>query len=141
MAKPSVKVVLDTNILISAVGFGGKPHTIFELTLNDQLTAVTSPILLAELADVVSKRFSVLAITFKDIDREIRKKFQIVEPQKSVHLAGDESDNRVLEAGEAGNSQFIITGDQHLLKIKKYKDMLLLDPAEFIQIFLGSYAN
>lgn len=52
-----VKVVLDTNILISAIIFGGKPNQVLLLVLKDKIQAITSPILLAELREVLNKKF------------------------------------------------------------------------------------
>lgn len=55
MAK--LKVVVDTNVLVSAWLFGGNPRTILELALNNQIEGITSPQLLSELSDVLLKKF------------------------------------------------------------------------------------
>ncbi len=65
-----IKVTLDTNILISAVGFGGIPKNILKLVLEDKIKAVTTNILLAELEDVITKKFP--DIPFELLNKRIR---------------------------------------------------------------------
>src|SRR5690348_14693110 len=105
------RVVLDTNILISAAGFGGKPRTILLMILDGDLQAITSPILIAELEDVVTKKFPHLSKDFERVIRQLKQKFIIVKPKKALHVVKDDPDNRVLEAAMEGNCEYIITGD------------------------------
>ena len=58
MVKKPPKVVLDTNLLISALVFGGKPKQVYNLVLEKQIIGITSPILLAELTEVLTKKFN-----------------------------------------------------------------------------------
>lgn len=127
-----VKVVLDTNVIISAVVFGGKPREILNLIINKRIQAVTTPVLLAEFQDVVSKKFPLLAINIKKIDKQIRKQFKIVNPKKTLKILKDEPDNRVLEAAIEGNCQYIVTGDKGLVELRKYKNIRILKPDQFI---------
>ena len=65
--------LLDTNIIISGLGFGGKPREILDLILDDKIKAVTSPILLAELEDVITKKFQKLTYSIEPINKQISK--------------------------------------------------------------------
>lgn len=126
------KVVLDTNIIVSAIGYGGKPGQIFLLALEEKIHAVTSEVLLVEVREILIKK---LAMSSSDVElatAEIEDKFEIVSPKKSLHIVRDEDDNRVLEAAVEGNCDFIITGDQDLLELKKYKKIKILTPEEFL---------
>ncbi|MDE2589521.1 MAG: putative toxin-antitoxin system toxin component, PIN family, partial [Patescibacteria group bacterium] len=127
-----IKVVLDTNILISALGFGGKPREIFYLVLEKRIKAVSSPILLAEFDDVVSKKFPSLSRELDQIHRKFKKNISIVNPEIEVHILQDEPDNRVLEAAVEGNCKYIITGDKGLLEINKFKKISIVTPIEFL---------
>src|SRR5579871_3895462 len=103
MAKNLVKVVLDTNILISSIVFGGKPKQILQLVLDQNVIAITSPILLAELREVLSKKFYLIPPMIVTITiQEIEDNFIVVQPKKSLSVLHDEPDNRILEAALEG---------------------------------------
>src|SRR3989344_5572639 len=91
------KVVLDTNILISGVGFKGSPREILSLVLDDKITAITSPVLVAELREVIFKKFPKLVIQLAIMEERIKEKFLIVSPKETLNLVRDKDDNRVLE--------------------------------------------
>lgn len=130
------KVVLDTNIIISAVGFGGKSRKVLQLILDKKIQATTSPVLLAELEDVVTKKFPNLKNHFERINKQIRKKFKVVRPQRSAKIVKDEADNRVLECALEAHVDFIISGDKHLLNLRYFRDIKIISPAEFLKELL-----
>src|SRR5260221_7150627 len=121
-----VKVVLDTNILISALGFGSKPREILQLVLDKKIKAISSPILLAELDDVISKKFPLFANKLDQIHKQLRKNMMIIKPKFGLHTVQDEPDNRVLEAAVEGKCKYIITGDNDLLELKKFKNISIV---------------
>ena len=128
-----VKVVLDTNILISAILYEGKPGKIFELAIEKQLNVITSRVLLSELIEVLVKKFNFLEEKIDLIEKKINKTFIIVSPHKSLNVVKDEDDNRVLEAAVEGKCDFIITGDKELLKLAKYRSINIVTPQEFLK--------
>lgn len=128
------KVILDTNILISAVGFGGKPREILNLVLKKQIKAFTSPTLLAELEDVIHKKFPILSEDFNRLRRQIKKNFKIVRPKETIEVLKDTDDNRVLEAAIEGNCDYIITGDSELLGLNVYRKVEIITPEQFIKL-------
>ncbi len=133
MAGNKAKVVLDTNIIISAIGFGGKPRKILNLVLDKRICAVTSPVLLAEFEDIIFKKFLLLADGFEKINRQIRKNFKLVSPQKTINILKDEPDNRVLEAAISEKCSHIVTGDKELLKLHNFRKISILTADEFLR--------
>ena len=131
MVENPVKVVLDTNILISGLGFRGKPRQILHLIFQKKVLGITSPVLLAEFQEVVNKKFPKLALRMESIEKKLKKNLQIVQPKISVKVSRDPDDNRVLEAAWEGGCDFIITGDQDLLDLGKYKKIKILTAEEF----------
>jgi putative PIN family toxin of toxin-antitoxin system len=127
-----VKVTLDTNIVISALGFGGQPREILQLVLDNKIKAITSSILLAEFEDVITKKFPALSSNFERINKLIRKKFKIVKPKRSIHIVADEDDNRVLEAAVEGRCSHIVTGDKELLDLGVYKEIKIVTADQFL---------
>ncbi len=126
------RVVLDTNVIISAIGYGGKPAKVFLLALEEKIQGVTSEVLLAEVREILIKK---LSLSFSDLEltiSEIEDKFEVVAPHETLHILRDEDDNRVLEAAREGNCDFIVTGDQDLLDLGKYKKIKILTSEEFL---------
>lgn len=136
MDENPVKVVLDTNVIISALGFGGKPREIFQLVLEKKIVSVTSPILLAELEDVIVKKFPPLRKILDRILKIFKKKSQIVKPVITIDILNDHSDNRVLEAAISGDCKYIITGDNELLRLSNYQNILIVTPDEFLRLIV-----
>ena len=132
MAAGLHRIVIDTNILISAIGFGGKPRETLRLVLDRKLKAVSSPILLAEFEDVISKKFPQLARQLERIMKQLRKKITTVKPRISFHVLKDEPDNRVLEAAIEGKCQYIVTGDKELLELGSFRGIKIVTADTFL---------
>lgn len=128
-----VKVVLDTNILVSAIAFGGKPQQILSLVLEENLLAVTSPILLAELREVLGKKFPLKEKDFRLTIKSIEEIFRAIQPKKPVEVLLDDDDNRVLEAAVEGDCKYIITGDQDLLDLGSFRGIKIVSADEFLE--------
>jgi putative PIN family toxin of toxin-antitoxin system len=131
--KNKVSVLLDTNILVSAIGFGGKPRQILQLALKKKIRAATSPILLAEFHEVITKKFPQLALHLEVIGKKIKKVFIIVHPKNTINIVRDIDDNRVLEAAIEGKCQYIVTGDMDLLSLKTFQEIKIVTPEIFLQ--------
>ena len=130
-----IRVLLDTNILISALGFGGIPKKVFLLALEKKIQAVTSPILLAELREVISKKFPKLSPYLATTEKIIKKSFIIVQPRATINILKDTDDDRVLEAALEGKCNFIITGDKELLELGIFKNIEILPASKFLEKF------
>lgn len=127
-------VVLDTNILVSALVFGGNPEEILKLALTKKISAVTSLFLLAELTEILSKKFSFDEKKTLLVVRKIKNTFQVVYPKKEITVLKDNNpDNRVLEAAFEGDCSHIITGDKELLALKKFKNIKILNAKDFLE--------
>lgn len=135
MAKTPPKVVLDTNLFISALIFGGKPEKVYTLVLEKQIIGVTSQILIAELIEILIKKFEFEPSRIKQLQRITKKHFKIVYPDKIINVLRDEDDNRVLEAAIKGNCNFIVTGDSDLLTLKTFRKIKILTPENFLREF------
>ncbi len=128
----NLKVVLDTNILISAIAFGGKPEEVLNLVLDEKIIAVTSPILLAEFQEVYNKNFPLKFVDFELTLERIEEIFKMVKPKRSLKIVRDEDDNRVLEAAVEGFCKFIITGDKDLLDLENYQNIKIVTAEQFL---------
>jgi len=130
--KNLLRVLLDTNILISAVVFGGKPDEVLSLALEGKFGVVISPILSVELLDVVNKKFPLSKNDFRLLERQLKSTFEIVNPTESIDILKDTADNRVLEAAIEGKCDYIVTGDKELLRLKVFEGVKIVTAERFL---------
>jgi putative PIN family toxin of toxin-antitoxin system len=130
-----LRVVLDTNVLISALIFpGGAPEFVYRLALEERIELVTSRTLLAELGSVLETKFGWDAARVELAVSQIARVGVVVEPASTVtQIAADEADNRVLEAAAAGGASVIVSGDRHLLLLAAWQAIAILTPADFLK--------
>jgi putative PIN family toxin of toxin-antitoxin system len=128
-----VKVVLDTNVLISALVFpGGLPERIYGLALDGDIVLVTSSPLLVELARVLSHKFGWARSRVDRAVTQLLRVAELIEPRATVaEVKADPADNRVLEAAAESNADVIVTGDRHFLRLKVWRGMAIDSPAAF----------
>lgn len=138
MEKNKINVVIDTNILISAFVFGGNPEYILNLVIAKGFNAYMSPILLAELLEVLFKKFHFSYEILKQVEKMIKTHFIIIYPHTEIHIFQDEPDNRLLELAVDSNSQMIVSGDKKVLSLKVYKKIIITSSFDFIKL-LHSY--
>lgn len=138
MAKSSnaLRVVIDTNVLVSAIVYGGIPKQILAFVLDEHVVGVTTRALVAEFIDVLSKKFYFSLQKLAHAESLVQDSFFIVQPEKTISVLDDDDDNRVLEAAVAGMCGHIVTGDSDLLRLKVYKDISIMTPAGFLAHFL-----
>mgnify|MGYP001595133957 FL=1 len=129
-----LRVLLDTNILISAFQFGGTPFYVFEYILSKRVVGITSEELLAELLGVFQRKFQLDRDTLTLITKKVRRAIRMVAPTVSLDVLNDVDDNRVLEATITGHCDYIVTGDTDLLNLKQFRGIAVVTPAEFLKI-------
>jgi len=130
-----VKIVLDTNVLISAFIFpGGPPEEVYRAVLEGRLELVTSRPLLLEFGRVLTAKFGWATEPAKQAARQVAKIGQVVTPTESVReIVADPADDRVLEAALAGDADIIVSGDRHLLRLRSWRGIRILSPSEFLK--------
>lgn len=136
MAENPLKVVLDTNVLISALIFGGKPETVYRLAIEKRITAFISPFIIAEAIEVLAKKFNFSQVKLKQVKGKLRKNFKVLNTTKIINIVRDKDDNKILEAAAEGGCEFIITGDMDLLSLGKYKQIKILTAEQFLSLKL-----
>lgn len=132
-----MRVVLDTNVLVSAYVFpGGTPEQILSLALEERLRLITSRPLLLELGRVLQQKFEWKPDRAEAAVAQVVRVGDVVDPQESIEdIQTDPQDNRVLEAAAAGNAERIVSGDHHLLKLRTWRGIPILEPRALMTDF------
>ncbi len=132
-----MRVVPDTNVLVSAIMFGGPPGQIMERSAQGDLQLILSPALIDELREVLRRKFGFSDAAVYQAETLLRRISTLVEPQQTVTLiSADPQDNRVLEAALAGDADVIVSGDRHLLDLKTFGAVSIVTPRELLRILL-----
>lgn len=131
------KVVLDTNILISALGWEGNPRKILNIIQEDKIEALTSQEQIAELSRVLDyPRLQFSDEQKKSIKTIISSLFTFIQPTEHFNIIKeDPDDNIILECAKAGKADCIISGDPHLLNLKEFDSIKIKTPAQFLKDF------
>ncbi len=125
-------VTLDTNVLLSATLWDGSvaQKLLFDL-INKATKIYISPEILSEYQKVLKRDFDFSDKEITEITEKIMLFVTIVHPnQKIDFVEEDPSDNIIIECAVESGSEYIITYDQHLLKLKEYKEIKIIRPEE-----------
>ncbi len=133
-----LKVVLDTNVLVSALHFGGKPRTIMVYAhgrTTYRFDLFLSPFILNELSRILSEKFFWSVPRLERATQILVKWGDVVSTRKSISvIAAHNDDNRILECAVKAQANLIVSGDKHLLNLKEYEGIKIMTPAQFLKI-------
>lgn len=136
-----MRIVLDTNIYIAAAlrnSFSEDIVNIIRTTQN--LTGITSEVILAELEDKLQTKFNWLQEDINRLLLKIRKMVEVVEVKEKVSMVTrDPKDNQILECALAGEANLIVTLDQDLIKLKTFKGIGIIHPKTLSWTFPQSF--
>lgn len=131
-------VVFDTNVLFSAIGWGGKPLLCLELARSGAIDGVTCEEVLDELKQALLNKTSMTASQVEEVLQYLRTFLRIVPPARTaVTEVSDPGDHKVLQCAMVARADYLLTGDRrHLIPLQSYGRTVILSPSEFLRIFL-----
>ncbi len=129
-----MRVVLDTNVLISALVWPkGIPAQVLALARQGRLHSVISPSLLEELRRVLQEKFGFSEDALETASEIVSAHSEIVIPRHVLNVIhADPDDNRVLECAVEGKADAIVTGDHHLLVLRTFQAIPIRTPREIL---------
>ena len=130
-----LRVVLDTNVLISAIFFGGNPRQILEKAIRGEIRLCISEPILEELKGVLQRsKFDYSPEMIQVVLTEFTGIADFVNPLKTIDVVlEDPEDNRILECAVEAKANYIVTGDFHLLKLIRYRNIEVLNAVAFLE--------
>jgi len=134
------KVVFDTNVWVSislqktlSDEFSQVKHGLTLFVSKDIMLEISKVLLYPKISEILRKN----GITEKEILRAIAATSKIVEPTvKLTVINEDVEDNKILECALAAGAGIIVSGDKHLLDLRKYRKTRILTPREFFDSFI-----
>jgi putative PIN family toxin of toxin-antitoxin system len=131
-----MRVVFDTNVFISAfVVRGSSAERAFLFAQQRRFDLCTSVAILTETARKLRDKFNQLDADITAALKLISRASTVYKPSIRVNVLADTPDNRILECALAAAADVIVTGDRHLLKLKKYQNIAIIRLADLLRIF------
>ena len=134
-----MRAIVDTNLLVSGLLWRGNPHTLLERVRDGTLTLVSSPTLLAELAEVIARpKFDAILIASKTSRErslaEIHALAEVITPAPLPEpVCRDPDDDEVLALALAAGVDCIVSGDLDLLDLHPFQNIPILTAAQALQ--------
>ena len=127
-------VVFDTSVLLSAIGWGGKPNHCLELVQAGNIIGVTCREILEEVSAKLESKLDFAPMEAAAAVADILGSFSLVIISGDLHaVQTDPKDDMILECGVVAGADFIVTGDRrHLLPIGTFQGIRILTPAELL---------
>ena len=136
-----IRITVDTNVLVSATFWYGASYRIIELVEKGKVELVLSEAIIQEFSAVleyeeikkkiVNKRLLML----RAVEKLVLMSKIVVPAIKIAVVKEDPDDDKVLECAVAGNVDYLVSKDNHLLKIIKYGKIKIVSPEEFLNLF------
>lgn len=137
-----IKVVLDTNVVVSSMLIPeGNPASIFKKLALGEIKNSTTQHIIEEIKEVLArprilKRISreesnLILHSFEELSEKVDPKIFFDE------VKDDPDDNKILECAVASTADYIISGDDHLLKLREFRGIKIVSPVEFITLMSG----
>ena len=131
------KIVIDTNIYISAIFWGGKPRSVVDLGRNGQVSIFTSSQIEKEINKKLKNKFGLSDEEVAQILFDFSTFTLPIKASRKITVIDDDpDDDKFIECAVASRAGFIVSGDKHLLNLKEYKGIKIMKAADFLSLFL-----
>ncbi len=131
-----MRVVFDTNVFISALVVpGSQGERALLLARAKRIELVTSVAILTEAARKLREKFDQSEEDIRDALKMLSGMAQVLKPSLRVNVLKDVPDNRILECAVEARADLVVTGDRHLLRLKKFRDIPIIRLVDFLRTF------
>ncbi|MBE6422578.1 putative toxin-antitoxin system toxin component, PIN family [Succinivibrio dextrinosolvens] len=113
-----MKILIDTNILVSGILWNKNEHIILENILNQKFEGVISPQILDEYKHGLTKTLYKTDKTLNLDFNEIIESFSVIQSRTKIYICRDPKDNKFLECAFDAQAYYIVSGDNDLISIK-----------------------
>ena len=134
-----MRVILDTNVIVSGLNFPGNERLVLDLARRGRFDLYLSPFILEEVDGVLVRKFGWSQDRASQARRVLEKTAIVIEPRRSAaSMTASQSDNRILECAESASADYLVTGDrQHLLPLKEHEGTRILNAPRFLSVLEG----
>ena len=141
-----MRAVIDTNVLLSGLLWRGQPHALVAHVRSGTVSMLSSPALLAELADVIGRAKFDAILTKTNTSRErslaeVRQLAEVIDPPPLPQpVCRDPDDDAVLALALAAQVDLIVSGDDDLLVLGRFEGIPIVNAAQALRLIDGTHA-
>ncbi len=132
-----MKIVVDTNVLISGVFFGGFPRKILSSIVEKRISAVATTEIVDEYEEIVQEMVSRKQ---GHLNREILAPLigalEMIEPVSDIQISRDPDDDKFINCAKDARALYIVSGDKDLLVLRQYENIQIVTAKEFCERYL-----
>jgi uncharacterized protein len=132
-----VRIVLDTNVLVSALHFGGRPRSLLEDVLRGDHLLIIGPAILGELEDVLVETCDWTSDRAAAVRAELEAIAEVVTPVEIPRVCRDPDDDQILAIAVVGAVDALVTGDEDLLALGAHRGVNIMSVADFEVLVRG----
>jgi len=134
-----MRIVPDSNVIISGFLFGGTPRRLLEHALVGTIRCFTSLPILDEVRDVLQRpKFGLSPDQALGLIEELHDLCGVVRPRRRIRaIVADPADNAVLECAAAAGAEMVVSGDAHLLDLGRWRHIRIVSPAAAVKEIEG----
>lgn len=132
-----MRIVIDTNVVASAIFFGGRPKNLLELLVSHKLEAYASMDIISEYQETIeelSNRYpnkpSHLPLTI------IIAAMRLIKPTSEIKVCRDSDDNKFIECAVDADCMYIVSGDKDLLTLGQYSKIQIVTVSECLNHYM-----
>jgi len=133
-----MKIVIDTNVVISGIFFGGYPGKVIEAVAGRHIEAFATPEIVKEYEAVIDEMILRKQGKFgRNVLTTLLSCITIIPPESDVHVCRDPDDDKFIACAQDAKAAYIVSGDKDLLDIKGYKEIRMITARDFCDVFLN----
>ena len=129
-----IRVLPDTNIIISSVFWRGNPYEVVRKGILGEYLLVTSAEILDEVVDKLRNKFQFPEESIQELIDILMTYCHIVEVTSKFDVVRDKKDNKIIECAFDDKVDYIVTGDPDLLVLKEFRGIKLVKAKDFLEL-------
>ena len=134
-----MKIVIDTNVVISGTFFGGNPRKILESVVSHDLDASATTEIIGEYQEIVDEMIvRKQGHLRKDLLVPFINSLDLIEPVTTTDVCRDLDDNKFLSCAKDSDSLYIVSGDKDLLELHTFEGIQIITAKNFVEMYLNT---
>ncbi len=132
-----MRIVVDTNVLISGLFFGDYPCKILKTIVENRMIACVTLEIVDEYEEIVQEMFDRKQGHINhELLNPLLEKFEVLQPLTFVKISRDPDDDKFLGCAKDAKALYVISGDKDLLSLENYEDIKIVTAKDFCEHYL-----
>ena len=132
-----MKIVIDTNVVISGVFFGGAPRRVLEAVTDRDVEAYATAQIVEEYCEVIDEMIGIKQGSLSSsVLTPFISRLHFIDTTSTIKASRDPDDDKFIECAVDSGSLYIVSGDKDLLVLKSYEGIEMITAADFCRRFL-----